>query len=116
MDVENELIYHVKSLRKLQVHLQETVTQVARMISEAEGVLVKLRPTSNQEVQIRPILRSESPFVPPRNLPIPPRNLPRKKSTIPIVVKVEPPHNAQLLADIFYQNPGSSAETEGGRK
>jgi hypothetical protein len=42
MDVENELIYHVKSLRKLQVHLQETVTQVARMISEAEGVLVKL--------------------------------------------------------------------------
>jgi hypothetical protein len=115
MDV-NELAYHVKRLRVLQVHLQETVTVVARITSEAEGVLAKLQHTSNEADPTRPILHSESPFVPPQNLPIPPSNLVKKKSSNPVVVKVEPRCNAHLPADTFYQNPGSSVETGRERK
>jgi hypothetical protein len=116
MDLVNELTYHVKRLRLLQVNLQQTVTHVASVTSEAEGFLAKLQSTCNQEEKIRPILRSESPFIPPCNLPVPPRNLARKKSMIPITVKVDTHCNVKLLADTFYQNAGSSAETKGERE
>ena len=113
-----ELTYHVKRLRALQVHLQETVAVVARITSEAEGVLAKLQPTSNEVDQTRPVLRSESPFVPPCNLPIPPRNLAKKKSSNPVVVKVEPHRNAQpylLMSSIRIQDVQQRPRGEANR-
>ena|ERR1700683_5559205 len=116
MDLVNEVTYHVKRLCLFQVNLQQTVTHVASVTSEAEGFLAKLQSTCNQQDKIWPILRSESPFIPPCNLPVPPRNLARKKSMISITVKVDTHCNVQLLADIFYQNAGSAVETKRERE